>query len=231
MSSRIRIISRHPGPWSTPPDIMVLERPKVDTLVEGWDVMRETLWVPHTPYFAKGERRDQVLLPEIMGATLVVQDERQVGTKGGYPIIELTSLGLARTKPWKIVTDADTQGQIGAEGVTRNIPTVTVYWFSSTLVDTKSAIPYPAVPPETFNWQAKGGTSGQENEEGWYLIGRTVEPLPIDTGRVSGAPWFDTNYPGGGTTSTAVNLAPRPALCMVTDRYAYDFVNDLPPNN
>ncbi len=229
--SRIRIIAKLPGPWSTPPEIMTLEKPRVDTLVEGWDTMRETLWVPYTPYFAKGERRDHVLLPEILGAKLVVQDERQIGTRGGYPVIELTSLGLARNKPWKIVTDADSQGQVAASSLTRNVPTVTVYWFSDTLVDTKSVIPYNAVPPETFNWQAKGGTTGESNNEGWYLIGRTIEPLPVDTGRVSGAPWLDTNFPTGGTVSTAVNLAPRPSFCFVTDRYAYDPVNVLPPNN
>lgn len=229
--SRIRIIAKTPGPWSIPPEIMTLERPRVDTLVEGWDTMRETLWVPFTPYFTKGERRDHVLLPEILGAKLVVQDERQIGTRGGFPVIELTSLGLARTKPWKIVTDADSQGEVAASTLTRNVPTVTVYWFSETLVDTKSVIPYNAVPPETFNWQAKGGTTGEENNQGWYLIGRTVEPLPIATGRVSGAPWLDTNFPTGGTTTTDVNIEPRPGMCFVTDRYAYDPVNTLPPND
>jgi hypothetical protein len=229
--SRIRIIAKHAGPWSTPPEIMTLDKPKVDTLVEGWDIMRETLWVPYTPFFSKGARRDHILLPEILGAKLIVQDERQIGTRGGFPVIELTSLGLARTKPWKIVTDADSQGQVGSSNLLRNIPTVTVYWFSDTLVDTKSVIPYNAVPPETFNWQAKGGNSGNSNNEGWYLIGRTVEPLPVNTGRASGAPWLDPTFPDGGTTSTEVNLAPRPAFCFVTDRYAYDFFNGLPPNN
>lgn len=216
--SRVRIISRLPTPHDGA--VMTLGRPEVDTSSDNWDVMRERLWVPHSPYFQAGDRRDHILQPQLMGARMMVQSERVVDILAGYPVIELTSLGLAQTKPWKIVTDGDVQGSIGTwDGVIRNLPTVTVYWFSDTLMDTKSMVPRPGVPPETFGWAASAGSGGV----GWYLIGRTIEPLPVVTGSraaQSGLTPFDTP-----------NVLPRPTFCFVTDRYVYDFNSDLPPGD
>lgn len=223
VTSRNRIISRLPTPHDGA--VMTLSAPLVDTSSDSWDVVRETLWVPYSPYFAAGTRRDEAINPVMTGAPsldakLVVQYERILRHVGGYPVIELTSLGLARDKPFKIVTDGDVQGQIGSwEGVVRNLPTVTVYWFSETLMDTKSMVPRPGVPPETFGWAASAGSEGV----GWYFIGRTIEPLPVITGSLpaqSGSTPFDTP-----------NETPRPSFCFVTDRYVYDFNSDMPPGD
>lgn len=217
-TSSVRIISRLPTPHDGA--VMTLSAPSVDMSSDSWDVMRETLWVPHSPYFAAGERRDHVLQPALMSARMVVQYERVIDIKAGYPVIELTSLGLARAKPFKIVIDGDVQGQVGTwDGVIRNLPTVTVYWFSDTLMDTKSMVPRAGVPPYTFNFAAMAGSAGV----GWYFIGRTIEPLPVITGSLpaqSGLTPFDTP-----------NQAPAPSLCFVTDRYVYDFANNLPPGD
>ena len=227
--SRALIISNAPGPWSLPPEVMTLTAPSVDTNAEGWDTMRETLWVPYSPYFTAGERRDHVLLPALNAAVMVVQNERVVGIKAGLPVIELTSMGLAQEKPWKCVTTADTQGTVGAGGVTRNLPTVTCYWFSETLEGTKLYIPWPAVPPETFGWQAKALQSGIANPNGWIIVKRDVDPLPVICGATAG-PWKDATMNGGNSRSDA-NAAPQPRLCSVVDYYVYDFINTTPPND
>lgn len=227
MPSRARIISSQPGPWSFPPAVMTLKAPAVDTEAAGWDVMREELLVPYTPYFAAGERRDHVLLPNLPNAIMVVQNERTIGHKGGYPVIELTSWGLARAKPWKATTSGDSQGTTGSStGLTRDLPTVNVYWFSATLEGTKIYVPWPAVPPETFGWQALGGTKEETNNRGWFLTRRDVEPLPIICGATAG-PWKDGAL--GGNTRPDANAAPQPTLCMVSDFYVYDYATNVPP--
>lgn len=223
--SRALIIANAPGPWSLPPEVMTLSAPMVDTDAAGWDTMRETLWVPYAPYFQAGERRDHVLLPENPDAVMVVQSERTIGMKAGMPVIELMSSGLARRKPWKCVTTGDTQGTIGS-GVIRNLPTVTCYWFSATIEGTKLVIPYPAVPPETFGWQAY---AGDNSTQGWYIIKRDVDPLPIITGTVTALELPPTI--GGAATRASANADPRPALCAVVDYYVYDPSSTVPPLN
>lgn len=223
--SRALIISNKPGPWSLPPEVMTLAAPMVDTNAAGWDVMRETLWVPYSPYFKPGERRDHVLLPENTAAVMVVQGERVIGIKGGLPVIELMSQGLAQVKPWKCVTTGDTQGTVGS-GVLRNLPTVTCYWFSATIEGTKLVIPWPAVPPETFGWQA---LSGNNSTQGWYIIKRDVDPLPVITGTV--AAYDGAATISGNTTRTSANVSPRPALCSVVDYYVYDPAATVPTGN
>lgn len=220
-----KIISRVPGPWSNPPCIQVLAVPSVDTDSGGWDTMRETLLVPYTPFFKAGERRDHMLDPRAQPfARMVAQFERTVGSFGGYPIVELTSLGLAREKPWKCVNTGDTQGTIGS-GVTRNLPTVTCFWFSTELEGTKLIVPFPAVPPETFGWAALSGNSG--GGQGWYIIKRDVDPLPVITG--TWPPLELAATIGGNTTRTSANLNPRPTLCGVIDYYVYDPLTTVPP--
>lgn len=225
-----RVIHRStaPGPWSSPPDVAVLSLPVVETLPSGWDQMRERLLVPYAPYFAPGTRREHALDDRALPfATMLSQEERVVGFSGPWPIIELTSQGFAREKPWIIQTTGDYQGEVGSvSGVARNYPTVTVTWFSDSLQQTKTVIPQPAVPPETFGWQALSITSGLPNNEGWILVKRDVDPLPVITGS-SAVP--ETN--AGNVTRASANLNPRPTLCKVVDYYVYDPENTLPPND
>lgn len=226
--SRARIISSRPGPWSHPPEVMTLRAPEVDTDAPGWDVMRERLLVPYTPFFHPGERRDHVLLPHKPDAIMVVQTERTIGFHAGYPVVELTSYGVAGTKPWKCVLNHGSQGQVGStEGAIRDLPTVNCYWFSTSLEGSKLIVPYVAVPPDTFDWPNQTGTSGLDNNWGWYIIRREVDPLPVATGETDPTPWTDfvtsTSRPNG-------NKEPRPRLCAVVDYYVYDWLNPLPPN-
>lgn len=226
--TRTLVISTKPGPWSSPPAVMVLSKPVVETTPSGWDSMRERLLVPFSPYFAPGERRDHMLDERAQPfAHMLMQEERVVGFRGQWPEVEVVSLGFAREKPWTIQTTADSQGQVGsAGGVTRNLPTFTLVWFSETLEDTKTVIPSAAVPPETFGWQAMAITTGAGNNSGFVLVKRDIEPLPIMTGSKPKA-----QADGGGVTRVNANLFPEPTLCRVTDYYVYDFINTLPPNN
>ncbi len=151
-----------------------------------------------------------------------------VGFHGPWPIVELLSLGFAREKPWIIQLTQDTNGSVGTgEGVTRNLPTITLTWFSETLESTKTVVPAPAVPPETFEWWNLSITSGAPGgDAGWMLIKRDVDPLPIMTGSTPQAQPVN-----GNISRTNANLEPRPKLCKVIDYYVYDPLYPLPPNN
>lgn len=221
-------ISTKPGPWSSPPTVMCLSKPVVETSPTGWDIMRERLWVPYSPFFAAGERRDHMLDARAQPfAHMLAQEERVVDFKGGFPVVELLSLGFAREKPWTIQTTHDSQGEVGsAGGVTRNLPTFTLTWFSESLADTKTVIPSPAVPPETFGWDAYSITTGLPNNVGFILIKRDVDPLPVINGST---PQAVTD--AGGFTRANANLAPRPTLCKVVDYYVYDFTDTVPPGD
>lgn len=223
-----KIISRGPGPWSAAPQVLSLACPVVETSPSGWDIMRERLWVPYSPYFAAGERRDMMLDERAQPfAHMLAQEERVVDFKGGFPVIELLSLGFAREKAWTIQTTQDSQGEVGSVGgVIRNLPTFTLTWFSETLEDTKTVIPSPAVPPETFGWDAVSITSGLPNNVGFILIKRDVDPLPVINGSTPQA-----QAVSGGVTRANANLHPRPTLCKVVDYYVLDFTDATPPGD
>lgn len=222
-----KIIYSKPGPWSAVPEVAVLAKPIIEAGPNGWDSMREKLLVPFSPYFECGERREHMLDPRTAPfARMLMQEERVVGYHGPWPIVEVTSLGFAREKPWIIQTTQDTQGTVGGGALYRNLPTVTVTWFSETLVDTKSIIPGASVPPETFGWDALSLVSGGGNPQGWVIVKRDVDPLPVITGSRP-----EVTIDAGNVIRTSANLHPRPTLCKVVDYYVYDFIDLLPPGD
>jgi hypothetical protein len=227
LQSRVRVISRLPGPWDG--QAMTLEKPKVDSDVNTWDRIVETLWVPRVPWLLPGDRRDQELLPAVGNAVLVVQNERVVGVKAGFPVVEIESLGILGDKPWKATLTQDTTGEIGTSGLLRNFPTVTVAWFSKTLEGVKAYVPWTSVPPETFGFQALAGDNTLTPWQGWVHSRRDVDALAVRTGSAPG-PWKSTTINGGGTRPDAATT-PRPTLCAVVDTYIYVPANTLPPND
>jgi hypothetical protein len=234
LRTSFKLISAKPGPWSDPPDVMCLSKPVVETTPGGWDIMREKLLVPYSPYFEVGTRRDHMLDERAQPfAMMYAQDERVVGYKGQWPEVELTSIGFAREKPWSASIDGDTDGDFGGLGIYRANPTVTVVWFSETLQSTIDCIPWPCVPPETFGWPAMAYNQitipgPSTRTQGWLLIKRNIVPVPAMYG-TSKEIWraaYANGTTNGGPSGTPelrtnANIHPRPTLCMVTDHYVY----------
>jgi hypothetical protein len=105
--SAARILSPHLTPAQGA--VMRIGKPVIETPATGWDAVREELWVPYTPYFDRGQRRDLSDMPGLAESELFAQDERVLSWKGGFPVVELLSLGWVRPKEKKFAMQAGSE--------------------------------------------------------------------------------------------------------------------------
>lgn len=182
-----------------------LRLPVPQTPAEGFDTLTERLWVPFSPFFAKGTLRHDA---EGRGS-YYVQDETVVDWQGGCPVVELVSRGLSdMAKAYKTAYRGPTL-------LDPNSPQSATWWkpdharvivWGVTL--TKPVTHYqslPLVPPETYGLPEQpwtrvnigivgAGATPVWRGNGWLLEDRQVDSLP-----------------GGGAH-------------LFTDTYLYDFL-------
>jgi hypothetical protein len=176
----------------------LLEQPS-----SGWDVLRETLWLPHPFWLLRGSIRDG---PTPEGGTFIAQDFRIMDWKGGRPIVEVTSLGIAAQdgKDYKIECSAGIAEDLtlasnpGYSSVWRlSYPRVTKLWVSLTTPDIYDHVGVPSVPPETFGIGGSAWALTYVAPDNWSAIG-----------------WIGENR--------NPQKLPGAAACLVADTWLYD---------
>ena len=170
----------------------------------GWDVLREMLWLPHPFFVPRGSVREG---PGPEGGTFIVQDHRVVDYKGGRPVVEITSLGIATQdgKDYKIEGSGGLSEDLSlASGLyltptiwRAGYPRVTKLWVSLTTPAINDHVFVPYTPPETFGLPTGGWSIAWVSATNWAAIG-----------------WM-------GETRSLQKLPGSPA-CLVSDTWLYD---------
>lgn len=156
----------------------------------GWDVLKETLWLPH-PYFIKrGDLRDG---PAPESGLFVVQDLAIKGWKAGRPIMEVISLGIAQRdgKDYKIEGSSSLSEDLSlASGLYLSAtiwrvgyPRVTKLWVSPTTPALSDHVGVAYAPPETFGygngaWEIAWTSASNWTAAGWIGESRNPQQLP-----------------------------------------------------
>jgi len=177
--------------------------PMLEQPASGWDILREILWLPHPFFIRRGQERDG---PGPEGGRFIVQDIQPAGYKGGRPVVEVTSLGIAFAdgKDYKIECSAGLTEDLdlAADAISPTIwrlqyPRVTKLWVSLTTPAIYDHVGIASVPPETF------GIGGSAWGMSW---------VAADNWTASG--WI-------GETRLPQQL-PGSKACLVTDTWLYD---------
>lgn len=177
----------------------VLERP-----ADGWDVLREKLWLPHEFWIQRGAVREG---PGPEGGFFIAQDFRTVEWLGGRPVVEVTSLGIATQgdKDYKIEASDSLSEDLSLASGTYLSPTiwrvgysrVTKLWVSLTTPALSDHVGVAYTPPETFGLPSGGWNIAWVSATNWEAVG-----------------WI-------GESRTPQKLPGSPA-CLVTDTWIYD---------
>jgi hypothetical protein len=165
---------------------IVVGCPHLEQPATGWDVLRETLWLPHPYFIPRGSFRDP---PGPEGGTFITQDQRILEWKAGRPMVELISLGIANQdgKDYKIDGSASISEDFSLADWSYTIwrlayPRVTKLWVSL-VTPSLGAVNLPTVPPETFGlpvtpWGMTYVEPGNWSAGGWIAESRTPQQLP-----------------------------------------------------
>ena len=182
--------------------------PLVEQPAQGWDILRETLWVPRRNYLPKGTPRQP---PEGAEGLFVVQDERTVEYRGGFPVIELISLGLADGKPAKWTASAAAAEDLSLINANyysapwtiwrQSYPRVTKMWIAHQPPNVLDHVSVPSVPEQTFGLPATA----------WELSPWVLSP--------AGDLWQASGWVG---ESRNVDTLPGAEMSLVVDTWLYD---------
>lgn len=162
--------------------------PKLELPTTGWDVLKETLWLPHPFFIRRGDLRDG---PPPESGLFIVQDFNITEWRAGRPIVEVISYGIATQdgKDYKLectsgITEdlglaASTNTTIWRKGYTR----VTKQWVSLTTPDVADHVNVPYEPPELFGlpggaWSMAYVADDNWTAAGWIGENRTPQQLP-----------------------------------------------------
>lgn len=163
----------------------ILERP-----ADGWDVLREKLWLPDELWIQRGAVREG---PGPEGGRFIVQDFRTVEWLGGRPVVEVTSLGIASQdgKDYKLEASGSLGEDLSMASGTYLSPTiwrlgyprVTKLWVSMTTPALYAHIGVPSAPPDTFGlpgnlWNIAWVAADNWTASGWIGESRTLQQLP-----------------------------------------------------
>ena len=202
MSKQVTILGRQP-----PTDSAILVgNADVEMPAEGWDVLKEKLWLPHPYFIRRGEVR---FGPSPEGGSFIVQDFRTVEWYAGKPVVEVLSYGIAAVdgKDYKL----EFSGQVGEDlGLMRSslyrsiwrigYPRVTKLWVSLEPVNAFDHIGFAGLPPDTFGlpavaWQSSYVADDNWTASGWMGEGRNVRQLPGATASLITDSWlYDPGY-------------------------------------
>ncbi len=184
--------------------VVLIGRPVLERPAEGWDTLRERLWLPHEFWIPRGAVRDG---PGPEGGIFIAQDFRTIEWWGGRPVVEVISLGIATQggKDFKLESSCGISEDLSLASGTYLSPTiwrtgyprVTKLWVSPTTVAIYDHVGLPSVPPETFGiggaaWSMSWTAADNWSASGWMGESRTPQRLPGS------------------------------AYCLVTDTWVYD---------
>lgn len=184
---------------------IVIGCPLLEQPATGWDVLRETLWLPDPYFITCGSTRSG---PQPQAGTFIVQDLRTVDWKGGRPIVEITSLGIALSAgkdakwdiSWGISEDLSLASglYIATPTIWRaGYPRVTKLYVSLTTPDVDAHVGVPDTPAELFGLPSGDWSMAWTAADDWVASG-----------------WI-------GETRVPQRL-PGSAACLVTDTWLYD---------
>jgi len=205
MSFQIVIGRQPPTDREIPIGNAMLEQP-----ADGFDQLREKLWLPHEFWVPRGSLRDG---PAPEGGLFIVQDLRTVDWWAGKPVVEVTSLGIAAQggKDFKMSGGASVNEDLSLMPVTFTIwrktyPRVQKRWVSLTTPAIYDHVNVGSVPPETFGIGGAAWSSVYIAPDNWAASGWMGESREID--KLPGSP-----------------------ACLVTDTWVYDPGEDRDGSN
>jgi len=184
----------------------VLESP-----AEGWDTLKERLWLPHEFWIPKGSVREG---PPPEGGLFIVQDLRTVEWWGGRPVVEVFSLGIATQggKDFKVSGGASVNEDLSLMVNPtftiwrKTYPRVLKRWVSLSTPSIYAHVGVPSVPPETFGIGGAAWSSAWIADDNWGASGWMGDDRQLD--RLPGSP-----------------------ACLVTDSWIYDPGEDRDGSN
>lgn len=198
-------------------EAIVIGNPILDTPAEGWDTLKEKLWLPHPYFLRKGQMRDA---PGPEQGTWIIQDIRVVDWWAGCPVCEVESKGIAYAdgKDFKLECSGGLSEDLslaGAGYVTHTIwrlgyPRVTKLWVSPTAVAIFDHVGVASNPPDLFGissgaWSIAWTSATNWIASGWIGENRVVQKLPGSQACLVQDSWlFDPGYTDRDTVPTGV---------------------------
>lgn len=182
-------------------------RPMLERPADGWDVLRERLWLPHEFWIQRGTLREG---PGPEGGLFIVQDFRTVEWWGGRPVVEVTSVGIATQggKDYKIECSGGLAEDLSlASGLYLSptiwrlgYPRVTKLWVSLTTPSIYAHVGVPSLPPDTFGigggtWSIAWTSATSWTASGWIGESRNPQRLPGSQACLVSDSWlYDLGY-------------------------------------
>lgn len=180
--------------------------PMLEQPASGWDVLKETLWLPHPYFIPRGSLRTG---PGPEGGTFIAQDFRIQAWHAGCPLVEVTSLGIATVagKDYRLEFNAGMSedltlaSNVSYASVWRlSYPKVTKLWVSLTTPNAYDHVGVPSVPPDTFGiaatpWSLTYVAADNWHAQGWIGESRSPQQLPGSTACLVTDTWlYDPGY-------------------------------------
>lgn len=168
--------------------------PELEQPSGGFDVLKERLWLPHPFWLRRGQLRDG---PSPEGGTFIIQDLQTVDYKGGRPIVDVISHGIAlqgEGKDYKLEASGGISEDLSLASGLYLTPTiwregyyrVTKLWVALNAdeeapLDAHINVSY--LPPSTFGlpintWAIAWVSATNWIAHGWRGESRTVQKLP-----------------------------------------------------
>ena len=182
---------------------IVIGNPKPEMPASGWDLLKETLWLPHPYFIRRGDVRDG---PPPESGYFVVQDFNITDWRAGCPIVEVISLGIAQRdgKDFKLECTGGISEDFGLAALLtiwrKSYTRVTKQWVSLTTPRIQDHVGVPSMPPDTFGiggapWAMAYVAPDNWAASGWIGENRTPQQLPGSTACLVSDTWlYDPGY-------------------------------------
>ncbi|MHB1079823.1 MAG: hypothetical protein ACYC67_10490 [Prosthecobacter sp.] len=169
-------------------EAVLIGNPEMEQPPEGWDTLKEKLWMPDPFFLRRGAIRDYTGPGNEQG-TFIVQDMRTVDWWAGRPVVEVISQGIAYAdgKPYKLECSGGISEDLGLASTAsiwrKGYPRVTMMWVSLTTPDLTDHIGVPGMPPHLFglasgNWSMAYVSDSDWVASGWIGENRSLQQLP-----------------------------------------------------
>ena len=184
---------------------IVIGNPKPEMPSSGWDVLKETLWLPHPYFIRRGDVRDG---PPPESGYFIVQDFNITDWRAGCPIVEVISLGIAQRdgKDFKLECTGGISEDLGLASLTTTTiwrtgyTRVTKQWVSLTTPRVQDHVNVASVPPDTFGlpataWGIAFVAADNWAASGWIGENRSTQQLPGSQAGLTTDTWlYDPGY-------------------------------------
>lgn len=169
-------------------EAILIGNPELEQPAEGFDTLKEKLWLPDPFFIRRGTIRDYTGPGNEQG-TFIVQDMRTVEWWAGRPVVEVISKGIAYAdgKPYKLEFTAGISEDLGLAATSsiwrKGYPRVTMQWVSLTTPDVENHVHVAYEPPDTFGlpggaWGMAYVSDSNWAASGWIGENRTTQQLP-----------------------------------------------------